>query len=139
MITLNLLKFIADNGLGVVEIDGDTPNANLFWQKMSYDKVGVFISSVGNPTTRGSRKMQNFELFSRGTNDLTGAKQLADILELLDKSFNVCKLPAVYDCDGNELAKEANNVQIMPTSSITNYGSDENGRIIYSASGSIYY
>lgn len=132
MITLNLLQFIEDNGLGKID-------QSLFWEKMAYDKNGVYIRSLGQPTERGSLKLQSFELYSRGSDDVKAYKQLANILALLDRSFNVCKLPAVIDCDNSLLSDEVNYVSILPTSSITNYGTDDNGRVIYSAQGSIYY
>lgn len=132
MITLNLLQFIEDNGLGIID-------KSLFWEKMPYDVNGIFIKSLGNATTRGALKLQSFELYSRGKNDVQALKQLNDVLTLLDSSFNVCKLPAVKDCNDSLLADEVNGVSIMPTSSITNYGTDDNGRVIYSAQGSIYY
>lgn len=40
MITLSLLKFIENNGLGVIDQD-------LFWQKLTLDKVGIYIADIG--------------------------------------------------------------------------------------------
>ena len=74
MITLNLLKLLENNGFGTIDRD-------LFWQKMTLGKNGVYIASIGNPTNRGSRSMQSFELYSRGTTDVAGYRQLKDIVD----------------------------------------------------------
>mgnify|MGYP000013139360 CR=1 FL=1 len=132
MITLNLLQYIENAGLG--EID-----ESLFWERMPVDVEGVYISDLGNSTTRGGLKEQSYELYARFNNNVEGYRRLNDILKLLDSSFNVCRLPEVVDCKGNVLAPSVNGVSIMPTSSITNYGADDRNRIIYSAQGSIYY
>lgn len=132
MITLNILQFIENAGLG--EID-----KSLFWQHLPYDAEGIYIADLGENTERGSLKSQNFELYARYKNNVEGYKKLNDVLKLLDGSFNVCKLPQVVDSKGNVLAPEINGVCIMPTSSITNYGEDDRNRVIYSAQGSVYY
>ena len=85
MITLNLLKLLENNGLGQIEKD-------LFWQKMTLGKNGVYIASIGNPTTRGNRSMHSFELYSRGTTDVAGYRQLKNIVDFLNASYSVCTL-----------------------------------------------
>lgn len=132
MITLNLLQLLEDNNLGVID-------ENLFWEKMTLGKIGVYISSLGNPTTRGSRRIQSYELYSRGVTDVAGCRQLMDIVEFLNSSYNVCSLPEVKDAQGNTLAERIENITIMPCSSITDNGLDENGRIIWTATGTILY
>lgn len=132
MITINLLQLLEDNNLGVID-------DNLFWEKMTLGKIGVYISSLGNPTTRGSRKVQSFELYSRGTTDVAGCRQLMDIVEFLNSSYDVCSLPEVKDAQGNVLAEKIENITIMPCSTLTSNGLDENGRIIWTATGTILY
>jgi hypothetical protein len=134
MITLNLLKFIENNNLG--EIDKD-----LFWQKMTLGEIGVYISSIGNPTVRGNRTMTSFEMYSRGTNDVDGYKRLKDIVDLLNASYSVCKLPSVSITEGNQTISvdAVENITIMPCSTITNGGLDDNNRIIWTATGTIYH
>lgn len=130
MITLNLLKLLENNGFGTIDRD-------LFWQKMTLGKNGVYIASIGNPTNRGSRSMQSFELYSRGTTDVAGYRQLKDIVDFLNASYSVCELPSV-SINGTEIAEKVENITIMPCSTISNGGLDDNGRIIWTATGTIY-
>lgn len=131
MITLSLLKFIENNGLGVID-------QNLFWQKLTLDKVGIYIADIGQTKERGGRNVVQFELYSRGSNDVDGYKRLQAVLDLLNNNYVVCALPSVQN--GSKVVTEGfSNVTIMPPSSISNYGLDSQGRIIYSATGTLYY
>lgn len=131
MITLSLLKFIENNGLGVID-------QNLFWQKLTLDKVGIYIADIGQTKERGGRNIVQFELYSRGSNDVDGYKRLQAVLDLLNNNYVVCALPSVQS--GSQTITEGfSNVTIMPPSSISNYGLDSQGRIIYSATGTLYY
>ena len=130
MITLNLLKLLENNGFGTID-------QNLFWQKMTLGKNGVYIASIGNPTNRGSRLMHSFELYSRGASDVAGYRQLKEIVDFLNSSYSVCSLPSV-SINGTEIAEEVKNITIMPCSTISNGGLDDNGRIIWTATGTIY-
>lgn len=131
MITLSLLKFIENNGLGVID-------QNLFWQKLTLDKVGIYIADIGQTKERGGRNVVQFELYSRGSNDVDGYKRLQAILDLLNNNYVVCNLPSVQS--GSQTITDGfSNVTIMPPSSISNYGLDSQGRIIYSATGTLYY
>lgn len=131
MITLNLLQLLENHNLGTIDVD-------LFWEKMTLGKIGVYISSLGNPTTRGSRRIQSFELYSRGTSDVDGCRRLRDIVDFLNSSYGVCTLPRVTSGD-EVLSEQIENVTIMPCSSVTDNGLDENGRIIWTATGTILY
>lgn len=131
MITLSLLKFIENNGLGVID-------QNLFWQKLTLDKVGIYIADIGQTKERGGRNVVQFELYSRGNSDVDGYKRLQAVLDLLNNNYVVCNLPSVQN--GSQTITEGfSNVTIMPPSSISNYGLDSQGRIIYSATGTLYY
>ena len=131
MITLSLLKFIENNGLGVID-------QNLFWQKLTLDKVGIYIADIGQTKERGGRNVVQFELYSRGSDDVDGYKRLQEVLDLLNNNYVVCALPSVQS--GSQTITEGfSNVTIMPPSSISNYGLDSQGRIIYSATGTLYY
>lgn len=131
MITLSLLKFIENNGLGVIDQD-------LFWQKLTLDKVGIYIADIGQTKERGGRNVVQFELYSRGNSDVDGYKRLQAVLDLLNNNYVVCTLPSVQS--GSQVITEGfSNVTIMPPSSISNYGLDSQGRIIYSATGTLYY
>lgn len=131
MITLSLLKFIENNGLGVID-------QNLFWQKLALDKVGIYIADIGQTKERGGRNVVQFELYSRGSDDVDGYKRLQAVLDLLNNNYVVCALPSVQSGSG-VITEGFSNVTIMPPSSISNYGLDSQGRIIYSATGTLYY
>lgn len=131
MITLSLLKFLENNGFGTID-------TNLFWQKLTLDKVGIYIADLGTAQTRGGRRVQTYELYSRGNTDVNGYKQLQAVIDFLNAHFAVCELPAVKI--GSETLTEGfESVTITPLSSISSNGLDANGRIIYSAVGTIYY
>lgn len=134
MITLNLLQYLEDNGFGTIDED-------LFWEKLTLGEQGIYISSLGNPTERGSRRIQSFELYSRADSDIAGCRKLRDIVDFLNSSYSVCSLPKVVDKDNpNEvLSEQIDNITIMPCSTITDGGLDSNGRIIWTATGTILY
>ncbi len=128
MITLSLLKLLEDNGFGVID-------KTLFFQKMALDCVGVYVANISDMQTRGMRRSQGFELYSRGENDVDGYKKLNDIIEFLNNTPGICRLPAVPPTT----SRAFENVTITTISSINTVGQDENGRIIYSATGVINY
>ena len=129
MITLSLLQYLEDNGYGTID-------TNLFWQKLSLGKKGVYIVSIGQPQSRDGLRVQRYQLYSRGTTDVDGYERLANIVDFLNSSYNVCTLPKA-DVLPNSQAFE--NVTIMPISTPTNIGEDTNGRIIWSATGELRY
>jgi len=129
MITLSFLKLLEDNGFGVID-------TNLFFQKLTLDKKGLYIADVGDPISKGTRKSQSFELLARGNSDVDGYKLLNEVLDFLSESYStVCELPAVPPIS----LQTYSNVLIRPTASITNVGLDANNRIIYSITGQIIY
>lgn len=130
MITLSLLQLLEDNGFGIVDKD-------LFWQKLSLNKKGIYIIDIGQPQERGRRRSQRFDLYSRGTNDINGYERLMEIVDFLNENYaEICILPKANVYDGS---KEYENVTILPISTPTNIGEDSQGRIIWSASGEIIY
>lgn len=134
MITLNLLQYLEDNGFGVID-------ENLFWEKLTLGADGVYISSLGNPTERGSRRIQSFELYSRAKSDVAGCRNLRSIVDFLNSSYSVCSLPKVVNKDNPSevLSEQIDNITIMPCSTISDGGLDDNGRIIWTATGTILY
>jgi hypothetical protein len=129
MITLHLLQLLANNGLGTIDTD-------LFFQKEALDEVGVYITNIGDPSPRGQRTVQSYELLSRGEDDLDGGVKLDEIRDFLIASYSsVCELPVVPDLS----AKVYKNVTITRPSTITSVGLDANNRMIYSIQGSIIY
>ena len=134
MITLNLLQYLENNGFGVID-------ENLFWEKLTLGADGVYISSLGNPTERGSRRIQSFELYSRAKSDVAGCRNLRNIVDFLNSSYSVCSLPKVVDKDNPSevLSEQIDNITIMPCSTISDGGLDDNGRIIWTTTGTILY
>lgn len=126
--TLSLLQLLEDNGFGKLD-------ETLFWEKLGIGKDGIYITDLGGSIERGQRKSVYYELFCRGEDDFAGYNHLQEVVDFLNRSFAVCKLPTVpsYDSAG------FNNVTIMPLGSITNSGADADGRIIYNATGQLYY
>lgn len=128
MITLSLLKFLENNGLG--EID-----KSLFFQKLTLDKVGLYISNIGDAGDRTQRTSQSYEIYARGSNDVDGYKRIQKAMEFLADSYSVCELPAVPPIT----TENYKNVTILKPSTISNIGLDANNRIIYSFTGTILY
>lgn len=132
MICLSLLKLLEQNGFGKID-------KNLFWGKMGLDKFGVYISEIGEAGTRGMRRAIQYELYSRGHDDVEAYKQLDCIVEFLNSQFGTCTLPRVRKPNGDVISRGFGNVAIMPLSTISNAGQDTNGNTIYIATGRIYY
>ena len=128
MITLALLQFIEDNGLGKIDED-------LFWQNIGLDSEGVYVANIGQARPRGTRKVQRYELYSRHSSKLEGLRKLEAIIDLINASYNVCELPAVPAYNVNSYR----NITMMPLGTPTRVGEDANGRIIWSITGEITF
>lgn len=128
MITLSLLKWMEDNGLG--EID-----KNLFHEKLGLGHEGVYIASAGGALGKGARKAQDFQLFCRGHDDIDSQERLMAITETIAAKSPICNLPAVLPYS----SRSYSSVEVVITSTPTNLGQDENARLIYSITGRIYY
>lgn len=129
MITLSFLKLLENDGFGTLDVD-------LFFQKLTLDEKGIYISDIGDPAEKGSRDTQSYELLARGKDDIDGYKKLNDIRRFLIRNYSkICELPAVprYSSD------TYNNVELSRPSTITNVGLDAQNRIIYSMTGTIIY
>lgn len=129
MITLSLLQFLENNDFGKIDED-------LFFQKLALGCKGIYITNIGDAQSRGARRSQSYELLSRGKDDVDGYTQLEKVIDFLNASYGECRLPAVPEVAES---KKYENVTIMPLSSITSVGMDENDLVIYSATGTIYY
>lgn len=128
IITLSLLKFLEDKGLGQID-------KNLFWQKLGLGLDGIYIADLGTGQSRFSHHNTTYEIYSRASDDFEAYKQLLEVTNLLRNSYNVCNLPAAPPFTDEGFSQ----VTIMPPSTISNNGQDSNGRIIYSITGQIYY
>ena len=135
MITLSLLKYLENNNFGTVAITGDETGANLFWEKLALDREGLYIADLGTENERGGRKSQLYQLYYRGASDADGYEKLQAIADFLTESYGVCELPAVPPVTSSGYSR----VAIMPVSSLASVGEDPNGRIIWTATGRIYY
>lgn len=136
MITLNILQLLEDNGFGTIAITGNEADADLFFEKLPYDKNGIYIVSRGATLTRGLRSSQAFDLYARGSDDIQGAKKLEDISDYFDSTYGTtCNLPTVPDLSEKEYRK----VQIVPTATVSNIGQDAQGRVIYSTSALVTF
>lgn len=129
MITLSFLKLLQDEGFGTIDTD-------LFFQKLTLDKKGVYIADIGDSVERHSRDIQSYELLVRGTNDTDGYKKLSEIRKFLISEYpNICELPPVPPVTSTGYT----NVELSKPSTITNVGLDAQNRIIYSMTGTIIY
>lgn len=129
MVTLSFLKLLEQSGFGTIDVD-------LFYQKLTLDKKGIYIADVGDVVGRHSRDSQGYELLSRGTDDVEGLQNLQEIRAFLVDSYqDICELPAVPPITNEGYA----GVHLTKPSTITNVGMDAQNRIIYSMTGSILY
>ena len=129
MITLSFLKLLEQAGFGTIDVD-------LFFQKLTLDKKGIYIADVGTNNLRGTRKSQGYELYARGNSDTDGYKRLHEISKYLEENYsNICELPPVPTVT----TESYRNVVVQRPSTITNVGLDAQNRIIYSISGNIIY
>lgn len=134
MITLHILKLLENEGFGTIDTDLFFEEAPL--NKQGKPEQGVWIVERGTAITRFNHTSQNFDIYSRYTDKLTGYEKLNDILDYLQESYGeVCELPEVPPYSN----KEYKNVRITPTSSVENVGTDENNRIVRAISGAIQF
>lgn len=131
MISLHLLEYLKDNGFGTA-IDTD-----LFFEKLPLSKNGIAIFSRGGEATYGRGKaVQRFDLYSRGTSDLTGYDKLDKIREFFSDTYDdLCELPKVAGVSNREYKK----ARITAIDNIENLGLDENDRVIYRLVAQIIY
>lgn len=94
MITIALLQYLENNYIG--EID-----KTLFWQNldMNVDNPVLYIVNIGQAQTRGSRRVQRYEIYTRAKSKLASLQLLESVIELINNSYNVCELPAVEKYD----------------------------------------
>lgn len=142
MITLSFLKLLENESFGIISMVGNEDGANLFYQKLTLDKIGIYISDIGNPSAKGSRDTQSYELLARGATDLDGKYKLSQIRKfILNNTSSICELPAVsVKIEGQNVDIPAyTNVELLKPSTITNVGLDAQNRIIYSMTGTIIF
>lgn len=130
MITIALLQFLENNNIGKID-------ETLFWQNldMDVDSPVLYIVNIGQAQTRGTRRVQRYEIYTRAKSKLASLQLLESVIELINNSYSVCELPAVEQYD----VPAYGNITLMPLSTPTRVGEDANGRIIWSTSGNIIY
>lgn len=134
MIALHILKLLENEGFGTIDTD-------LFFEEVPLDgngvpRQGIWIVERGTDVNRFNTQTQNFDIYSRYTNKLTGYKKLEAILDYLQEAYgNVCTLPAVPPHSSTVYE----NVRLTPTSSVENVGVDENNKIVRVISGTVQY
>jgi hypothetical protein len=135
MITLSFLKLLENNNFGTIDVD-------LFYQKLTLDSKGVYISDIGDPVAKGSRDTQSYELLARGSTDIDGRYKLSQIRKFILANYSsICELPSMsVQIEGQDvIIPDYKNVELSKPSTITNVGLDANNRIIYSMTGTIIY
>ena len=85
MITLHILKLLEEEGFGTIDTD-------LFWEEVPLNsqgdpKNGIWIVTRGVPIDRLHVYTQNFDIYSRYTNKITGSSKLEGILEFLQEAY----------------------------------------------------
>ena len=134
MIALHILKLLENEGFGTIDSD-------LFFEEAPLDgqgkpKQGCWIVERGTSVNRFNTQTQNFDIYSRYTNKLTGYKKLEGILDFLQEAYGeVCELPAVPPHSSTVYE----NVRIEPTSSVENVGTDVDNKVVRVISGTVQY
>lgn len=130
MVTLHLLQYLQHNGFG-------TRDQNLFFEKLPLDAVGVAIYSRGGEKTYGRRSaLQRFDLYSRGSDDMTGMNILDNISTFFADNYDdLCTLPTIPGLSNRQYTK----ARITTIGNIENLGLDENDRVIYRLGCEIIY
>jgi len=134
MITLHIAKWLADEGLGTLD-------TNVFWEDATLDasgrpKDGIWVVSRGSALSRFDTTIQQFDVYSRFKNKITGSQKLELVLEKIKEAYSdVCELPTVPPYSDTVY----DNVRLRPVSGIENVGTDEQGKIVRVVSAEIQY
>lgn len=134
MISLHISKWLEDEGFGTLDQD-------IFWEEVPLDPNGkpydgIWVVTRGSALNRFNTTTQQFDIYSRYANKITGSLKLEQILEKIMEAYgDVCTLPtvppyslAIYD-----------NVRLRPVSGIENVGSDAQDKIVRVISAEVQY
>jgi hypothetical protein len=135
MIALRILKLLEENGFGTIDVNGTIKTNGLYFEKMPQGATGIAIFSRGAQMDRALRPYLDFDLYSRGVNDVEGYQKLEQIAQLMRSSFTVCSLPVLDGIDETVYT----HCSIMPIGNIENAASDENDRVLYVMTSTIRY
>lgn len=134
MITLHLAKWLEQEGFGTLDV-------SIFWEEASLDskgkpKDGIWVVTRGAAINRVVTTRQAFDIYSRYTNKITGSLKLEAILEKMKETYGeTCALPTVPP----HSLTVYNDVRLVPTSGISNVGTDDQEKIVRVISGEINY
>ena len=134
MITLNILKLLEEEGFGTLDVD-------LFYEEVPLGsdgkpKQGIWIVTRPSDVSPRNVRVQQFEIYSRYTNKLTGATKLEAILDYFERTkVQPCELPVATPYSSTVYT----NVRINPLGSIESVGFDENGKLVRAISGEVRY
>lgn len=126
MITLALLKHLETQGFGTI-------GRELFWQKILVGQSGLYIVNLGAGEAQHlRRRQQRYELYSVADDDVVSLKQLEAVAGYLTRSYD--KINELSDGE-----TKYRFVVVKPPSTVSNLGLDNQGRVIYSITGTIIY
>jgi len=134
MITLNLAKWLEQEGFGTLDV-------SIFWEEASLNsqgkpKDGIWVVTRGAAINRVVTTRQAFDIYSRYTNKITGSLKLEAILEKIKETYGeTCTLPTVPP----HSLTVYSDVRLVPTSGISNVGTDDQEKIVRVISGEINY
>lgn len=130
MVTLHILQYLQENNFG-------TRDESLFFEKLPLGKTGVAIFSRGGEKTYGRRSAsQRFDLYSRGSDDMTGMDILDKISTFFSDNYDeLCTLPTIPGLSNRQYTK----ARITGIGNVENLGLDENDRVVYRLGCEIIY
>lgn len=134
MITLHMCKWLEEEGIGTLDTD-------IFWEDATLNsdgkpKDGIWVVARGSALTRFDTNIQQFDIYSRYSNKITGSQKLELVLETIKEAYGeVCELPTVPPYSDTVY----DNVRLRPVSGIESVGLDEQGKIVRVISGEIQY
>lgn len=133
MVTLHVAKWLEQQGFGTIDSD-------IFWEEIPIADgkaaQGLWVVSRGAPLNRFNSYTQQFDVYSRYQNKITGSVKLEQILEKIKEVYgDVCTLPEVPPYSYNQYV----NVRLRPVSGIENVGTDDQDMIVRVISAEVQY
>jgi hypothetical protein len=131
MVTLHILQYLLENGFGTA-IDTD-----LFFEKLPAGKTGLAVYSRGGEMKAGRKTFRKrFDVYSRGTSDLTGANTLELVREFLASDYDgLCELPTIEGLSNRVYS----NARFDRIGDVENIGLDGEDRVVFRLEGEILY
>lgn len=133
MITLHIAAWLDQEGFGTLDTD-------IFWEEVAVDskgvpKDGIWVVTRGNADDRFTN-VQQFDIYSRYSNKLTGSIKLEAILQRIKEAYNdECTLPTVPPYS----LTQYDNVTFNPVSGIENVGTDAQNKVVRVISAEVQF